>query len=184
MNIEVLTQHSIESHSDDRDDDSDTSSYKEYEEQIKKLSAYKLPYATVSINDKDNEEHIFENMVKRKPEPLYVGDVIEFNRWIDGFKPDKMINGTVESIERRGRMVTVDIGETIHSFSYIRRIAAYDKETNTMKNQDGLMRRVEDYDLITEIPSIHVGKIKSFWEIGREKHIERNDQNMLLKVHM
>ena len=93
-----------------------------------------MPYATVSINDKDNEEHVFENMVMRKTEPLYVGDTIEFNRFMDGCNPQKFVSGVVESVERKGRMVAVDIdiGETVLTFAYIRRRTGYDAKSNTM----------------------------------------------------
>ena len=39
-----------------------------------------------------------------------------------------------------------------------------------MKQQDGLIRRVEDYNLIEEVPKIHGGKIKTFYEKCRERH--------------
>ena len=43
-NIDVLTQHSKESHNNDNHDDSWSSGYVEYEKQIEKLSAHQLPY--------------------------------------------------------------------------------------------------------------------------------------------
>ena len=167
-NIDVLTQHSNESYEKNNDEDSRSSGYIEYEKQIKSLSVHKLPYATLPIYEKDEEEHLFDDMVLRQPEPLYVGDTIEFNRFMDGYNPNKYVTGVVESIDRKGRMVAVDIGETVSTFSFIRRIIGYDSKSNTMKEQDGLIRRVQEYDLITETPSIHVGKIQTFIERCRE----------------
>ena len=36
-----------------------SSSYSEYEKKIKKVSAYESPYATASVDDSDEEKHVF-----------------------------------------------------------------------------------------------------------------------------
>ena len=144
-------------------------SYEEYENQIKKMSGYKLPYATVSVDEEDNKKHIFHNTVKRKPEPLYVGDTIQYNQYIDGFDPKKFVDGIVTMIDREDRTITVDSGYKVQPFFYIRRVIGYDSETKKMKKQNGLIRSVEGYDLVIDTPSIHIGKVKDFSEKCKEK---------------
>ena len=101
-NIEMFTQKSEEDEKED-EDVYDCDSYKEYENHIEKLSSHKLPYATKSVDDEDEERHCFAKLVKRKPEPLYVGDTIEYNRFMDGLNPGNFYEAMVVSIDRRER---------------------------------------------------------------------------------
>ena len=171
VNIDVLTQKTDESDNNNEENCESESyeSYEEYENQIKKMSGYKLPYATVSVDEEDNRKHIFQNTVKRKPEPLYVGDTIQYNQYIDGFDPKKFVDGIVTMIDREDRTITVDSGYKVQPFFYIRRVIGYDSETKKMKKQNGLIRSVEGYDLVIDTPSIHIGKVKDFSEKCKEK---------------
>ena len=96
-------------------------------------------------------------------EPLYIGDVIKYHDISMGLDQFHIRTGLVEAIDRKNRTIRIHNGDVLFgTMNIIKRHIVYDEQSNTMMQQNGIRRYVDDFDLINYRPDVNKFTIASF----------------------
>ena len=174
-NIDILTQLSNdESDTESKDDEFNTKngyskgSYRDYEIKVKKAKQCIQRYATHeegedNADNSSDDSSSYSTLVKnRQMEPLYIGDVIKYHDISMGLDQFQIKTGLVESIDRQNRIIQIHNGDVLSSINIMKRYIVYDEMSNTMIQQNGIQRYVDDFDLINTRPDVNKFTIASF----------------------
>ena len=128
---------------------SDDDSYNKYCKQINKCETYETPYAKNEDIDSDGDDKLFMSEIKRKMEPLRVGDIVRYKPYFDiGNKGD--VEGMVVNVDKKKRQIMTSNLDLIDRMGVVQRIGCYNATNNTIEQQDGVCRYLENFKLCEE----------------------------------
>ena len=114
-----------------RDDDS----YGSYCLKFEKYDKYDTLYATAEDLNSDDKDNLFFDMVKRKMEPLYVGDIIIYDPPFGIGNAGKEEEGTVVNVDKIERRITTSSMDVLDRMSIVTRIGCYNPVDEKIKQQ-------------------------------------------------
>ena len=138
--MDEFTQYSNDEESiktiDAKDIDDDCSASISYEEIVRKCNKSKLPYKVGKMKIIDQQEieddssadsSADSSIVKkmRQMEPIYIGDIIEYNEPVKVFSRDNLRYGMVESVERENLHIKINTGDVLGPMNQLRRVHCY-----------------------------------------------------------
>ena len=126
---------------------SDDDSYNKYCEQIKKCDTYETPYAKSDDIDSEGDDRLFMNEIKRKMEPLRVGDIIRYKPFFDIGNTGKDIEGMVVNVDKKERQIMTSNMDLIDRMGVVQRIGCYNATNNVIEPQDGVRRYLDNFKL-------------------------------------
>ena len=129
-----------------RDDDS----YGSYCLKFEKYDKYDTLYATAEDLNSDDKDNLFFDMVKRKMEPLYVGDIIIYDPPFGIGNARKEEEGTVVNVDKIERRITTSSMDVLDRMGVEKRISCYDAIKNVIEPQDGVRRYLTEFKLCDE----------------------------------
>ena len=149
-NIAMININIDEGNNIDNSMDSDDDSYKKYCEKIKECDTYDAPYAKSDDIDSDGDDKQFMNVIKRKMEPLSIGDIIKYEPYFDIGNTGKDKEGMVIKVEKRERQIMTSNMDLIDRMGVLERIGCYNASNNVIEPQDGVRRYLKDFKLCDE----------------------------------
>ena len=126
---------------------SDDDSYNKYCEQIKKCDRYETPYAKSDDIDSEGDDRLFMNEIKRKMEPLRVGDIIRYKPHFDIGYTGRDIEGMVVNVDKQQRHIMTSNLDHIDRMGVVQRIGCYNSTNNVIERQDGVYKYLDKFKL-------------------------------------
>jgi hypothetical protein len=68
----------------------------------------------------------------------------------------------VEAVDRQNRIIRIHNGDVLSTINIMKRYIVYDELSNTIIQQNGIQRYVDDFDLINIRPDVNKFTITSF----------------------
>ena len=140
----------IDCKENDNDDVSEEDSYVKYCEKINECERYDASYARWEDIDSDGDDKYFVNVIKRKMEPLRIGDIIKYQPHFDIGNTGNDEEGMIINIAKRERQIMTSNMDVLDRMGVVKRIGCYDANQNLIEPQDGVRRNLPDFKLCNE----------------------------------